>query len=310
MITDRQREQRRKSIGSSDAAVVLGLSKYRSRYDLWLEKTGRTEGFQGNESTERGEFLEDGILKWAAKRLGRKVVKPSNSFTYTTQGGCVLRAHVDGQADKYGRTYPIVEAKNMVYGDGWGKDGSEEIPVDVYVQVQHQMLCAESNEAWVARLDGRGFSLHPVDPDPEIQRAIIEQSEAFWNAYVLTDTPPPFTEANESMIQYMQRAYTTDGTETKIDDDHLRMYNHWKITEEDAKERKLFHKAKIMEQMGDAKKGLGEDFRCTMGRGGGGNRLDQSMLKQQFPDVYEACTVPSSTYHYPKITEIKKGDDK
>ena len=33
-------ERRRQSLGASDAPVIAGLSRYKSRYALWLEKTG------------------------------------------------------------------------------------------------------------------------------------------------------------------------------------------------------------------------------------------------------------------------------
>jgi len=34
-------QERRKGIGGSDAAAVLGLSKWKTPYALWLKKTGQ-----------------------------------------------------------------------------------------------------------------------------------------------------------------------------------------------------------------------------------------------------------------------------
>lgn len=39
-------EVRKGGIGSSDAAAAVGLSPYKSQLELWMEKTGRSEGFQ------------------------------------------------------------------------------------------------------------------------------------------------------------------------------------------------------------------------------------------------------------------------
>lgn len=36
-------EDRRKGIGGSDVATILGLNQYKSAYQLWLEKTGQVE---------------------------------------------------------------------------------------------------------------------------------------------------------------------------------------------------------------------------------------------------------------------------
>lgn len=34
-------EERRKSIGGSDAAAVIGMSRFASPYTVWMDKTGR-----------------------------------------------------------------------------------------------------------------------------------------------------------------------------------------------------------------------------------------------------------------------------
>ena len=34
-------EQRRKTVGGSDAAAIVGLSQYASAYTVWADKTGR-----------------------------------------------------------------------------------------------------------------------------------------------------------------------------------------------------------------------------------------------------------------------------
>lgn len=36
-------EFRKEGIGGSDAAAIVGLSKWKSPYQLWLEKTGQVE---------------------------------------------------------------------------------------------------------------------------------------------------------------------------------------------------------------------------------------------------------------------------
>lgn len=303
MITEKQKEQRRQSIGSSDAACVLGLDPYRNLYDLWLEKTGRVEGFSGNKATERGDYLEDGILRWAADRLGEKVVKPSNSFTLGR-----LRAHVDGQVGKYGRGNPIVEAKNMVQEGDWGREMTDEVPEHVFIQVQHQMVCAEAPHAYVARLSGgmgMSFSMYRVDPDPEIQRAIIEQSEAFWSMHIETDEPPPYEKASEGMIQYMQRIQR-DGSSTRISDEHMKAYHHWKQVEADAQGRMRYHKARIMEDLGEHSKGEGQMFRVNMVQVSPSMKLDTKALKEAMPEVYEKFCRESSGYSYPRVSQIKR----
>ena len=63
--------QRAKGIGSSDIPVLAGLYKHwdKSPVTLWMEKTGRSEAFQGNDRTKWGNHLEPLVLReFLAKR--------------------------------------------------------------------------------------------------------------------------------------------------------------------------------------------------------------------------------------------------
>lgn len=51
--------QRRKSIGGSDAAAIVGLSVWASPYSLWAEKTGKLPDKADNEAMRQGRDLED-----------------------------------------------------------------------------------------------------------------------------------------------------------------------------------------------------------------------------------------------------------
>ena len=62
--------ERRKSIGGSDAATILGMNPYRSRYNLWLEKTGGLfpDEICDRESVRLGNDLEEYVAT-SAKML-------------------------------------------------------------------------------------------------------------------------------------------------------------------------------------------------------------------------------------------------
>lgn len=56
-------EARKRGIGGSDAAALLGTSQYTTARQLWELKTGRREGDAGNAYTRCGQLLEDAILE-------------------------------------------------------------------------------------------------------------------------------------------------------------------------------------------------------------------------------------------------------
>ena len=63
---------RKKYIGGSDAAAIVGMSPFCSQYALWAEKTGKIPAFEGNLATEVGSYLEEFVAKKFEKESGLK----------------------------------------------------------------------------------------------------------------------------------------------------------------------------------------------------------------------------------------------
>ncbi|HRR40229.1 MAG TPA: YqaJ viral recombinase family protein [Syntrophales bacterium] len=87
-ITETQREARRKHLGSSDVAAILGVDPFKNAYDVWLEKTGKVDSSDiSSEAAEIGNALETGILNLAERRLG-KILR--NQYRSAKDSGKVL----------------------------------------------------------------------------------------------------------------------------------------------------------------------------------------------------------------------------
>ena len=55
-------EKREKYVGGSDIPTILGINKFKTQYELALEKTGiKPNEFRGNEYTQFGNILEPQI---------------------------------------------------------------------------------------------------------------------------------------------------------------------------------------------------------------------------------------------------------
>ena len=70
--------ERRKTIGGSDAAGIVGLSRYATPYTVWADKTGRLPEQEDNEAMRQGRDLEEYVAKrwarmpaWSARRPPR-----------------------------------------------------------------------------------------------------------------------------------------------------------------------------------------------------------------------------------------------
>ena len=68
---------RNSGIGGSDAAVIAGLNRWKSPYQLWLEKTGQVEpeDLSNNEYVYWGTVLEQVVADRFCELTGKKVYR-------------------------------------------------------------------------------------------------------------------------------------------------------------------------------------------------------------------------------------------
>ena len=68
-------EARREGIGGSDASIIVGLNRWKSPFQLWLEKTGKAEpeDLSDNEYVYWGKVLEEVVANRFCELTGKKV---------------------------------------------------------------------------------------------------------------------------------------------------------------------------------------------------------------------------------------------
>ena len=81
-------------IGGSDIPIIMGISPFKKRFDLLLEKAGLKENdFEGNQYTEYGNILEPKIRDYINS-------KEKLSFYEDKKVNGDIRCHVDGYNGK------------------------------------------------------------------------------------------------------------------------------------------------------------------------------------------------------------------
>lgn len=193
-----------KGIGGSDAAVVAGVSRYKSQYQLWLEKTGKVEPFQGNEATHWGNKLEDVIAEEYTQRTGRKV-RRVNSTQYHPEYDFIF-GHVDRVSVGDKRIIEVKTSLGKYRSDSdWGEAGSDSIPEAYYLQVQHYMAVMQSQvcdvAAFVSGDSGAELRIYEIQRDDKLISDLIAMEKKFWE-YVVSDTPPPVKDTRDLAVKY------------------------------------------------------------------------------------------------------------
>ncbi|MBO0477931.1 YqaJ viral recombinase family protein [Vagococcus sp. DIV0080] len=173
-------ENRREGLGGSDIATVLGLNKWHSPYQLWLEKTGQIElEFRESEPAYWGNVLEEVVANEFQERTGKKVRRRNQVFIHTDYP--FLRANID--RDVVGEN-AILECKtaNAYLAKDWEE---EEIPLAYICQVQHYMNVLNRDYAYIAVLiGGQKFIWKKIERDQELIDLITTRLIQFWTINV------------------------------------------------------------------------------------------------------------------------------
>lgn len=178
--------ERKKGIGGSDSAVVLGLSKWKNPYQLWLEKTGMVEGDEDSAAMKWGRLLEPIIRNEYKEITGREVKQPD---MIKMKDKPFIFANVDGLCDDR-----VLEIKTARTSADWGEEGTDEIPVQYYLQVQHYMWVTGKQLADVAVLIGSAdFRIYTVPAEPKLWKKMLPHYERFWHFVTAKTAPTPLT---------------------------------------------------------------------------------------------------------------------
>ena len=85
------KENREKYIGGSDIPIIMGISPFKTRYELLLEKAGlKEDDFEGNAYTEYGDMMEEKIRNFINKKYNINFVEGKHVIDD-------IRCHTDGE---------------------------------------------------------------------------------------------------------------------------------------------------------------------------------------------------------------------
>lgn len=246
---------RAQGIGASDAAAAVGLSPFKTPFQLWMEKTGRAPQVEESEAMKWGNRLQHVVGDAFAEETGR-VITPAGDWTiYEHPESPILLATLDFfQRKGAGAPQGILEAKTA----GFQKqtDWENQPPLHYVCQVQYQMLVTGLELGSIAVLiGGQKFLWADIPPDLEFQSRLRHHVEEFWRGYVQADTPPPVQAEDNEVLRYAytQRSGTlvpASGEYLNWDDQRRSAIERIKAAERERDEAEAHIKAAIGENYG------------------------------------------------------------
>ena len=191
--------ERTKYLGGSDIGAILGLSKYRSAVDVWMEKTGKTFSQKDSLPLRFGQFAEDFVAREYALATGYALVKQEKAMIHPQYA--YMQGHIDrlvieeGGAlmNAQGQARRILECKtaNPFAQSDWGEIGTDQVPLAYLVQCAwYMMLCNIDQTDLAVLFVNADFRIYAIQRDAELEQMIFERAIDFWENHVVKDLPP------------------------------------------------------------------------------------------------------------------------
>lgn len=211
-------------VSASRGAAILGLSPYKSQVEVWLEiMESKQPGFckemnytlpepLDNVAIKWGNAFEDAVLFLAEKKLNDKIIDRERLYRFD-----YLSCHIDGMYQESKNLHEGKTTSQYYYRDNFGEPGSDKIPREYQVQVQHQMILTGAEKCilsvlvfpkrqdefkieldkinpveWAVVLSEMGyFHQYEISANPGLQNIMLEHYKNFWENFVLPAKEPP-----------------------------------------------------------------------------------------------------------------------
>ena len=253
--------ERRKGIGASDIAGIMGLSRWKTAAIVCADKLGLLPEVPQNEEQRIGSKIEPFLAEMFTARTGKNAVRP-NAVRIDPECS-YIRSNLDFETDG---NIPL-EAKNTgrVWYKGadgneyrWGPDGTDDVPVEYLCQVQTQMAAVKADHGYIAVLiGGCDFRVYKILRSEKIIDAIRTEAERFWSEHVQTRNLPPHDWKHPRTAEFVATlAKATPGTRVTLPagDRVHELVRRYKLLREFhalAERHSKQVKAEILAQLGD-----------------------------------------------------------
>lgn len=291
MVDQKERQEwlvkRQSGIGGSDAPVVMGVSHWKTRTELWAEKAGLAPASTVETRAMRmGTILEPVIAdEYAERHPDETVIYPGPHEIQYHPDYSQIYSTLDRVVDR-GGCRGVLEIKTT--SERMAGHWESEPPIAVQVQVQHQLLVTGFDYGVVAVLiGGNEYKEFEVARNDHFIDYLLNDELSFWE-HVLLKTPP-HEDASPALAAAIQRLHPDDSGETVILPDEL--------IEVTRQLEELEHEAKVIENQ---QKELKARIQCAIGQATYGQLPDGTVWS------WKTQSLPERTMKATKYRVLRK----
>lgn len=280
-------DQRRKGVGGSDVAAIMGLSPYRGAYEVWAEKSGLIEApdISDKPAVMWGNILEPVIGGHYAENHPDREVRRLNAVCRSVKRPWA-QASLDYEVKDPELGWGVLEIKTAGQrSEGKWDDG---VPLFYQTQVAHYLSVTGRTFADVAVLiGGQDYREYRIMRDEDDIRAVESAVDEFWRRVQAGEEPPVDGSPGEAEALF-KRHQADDGEVWECGDmpREVADYVYYKETSDAAKAR-LEKAGNALKQLIGDRKGIScPDYVVTWPRGTK-KTFDKKRFMADHPDLYE-----------------------
>ena len=277
-------DERRKGIGGSDVAAIMGLSAYSTPYQVWLEKTrGIHDDISDKPAVMWGNILEPVVGEHYLDCQPERHVRRVNAIARSIERPWA-QASLDYEVRDPELGWGVLEIKTA----GWRResDWEEGVPVYYQTQVAHYLSVTGRPFADVAVLiAGQDYREYRVMRDEEDVATVNAAVDEFWHEYVERGVVPEVSAMDGAsvFVAHVEPGEGLVGCD-EVTADLIRRWHEAKADVEDAKERFDACSAALKEAIGD-NEGIETATGTLTWRRFERTYLDTGRLRSEQPDL-------------------------
>jgi len=253
--TDEWYAARRNWFGASEAAAVLGRSRWATPLHLYHLKRGEVEeSSEETEAQQMGKDLEPAIINVYRRKTGFQVEAPVH--TYIHADFPFIAATPDALAEDTS-TFPV-DAKSASPGVAgeFGEEFTDDLPEEYILQAQQQMLVTGTEKCdYPVLFSTRHFRIFTVHRNETLIDAIVSAETELWQR-IQDGSPPEPTWQHRETAKLVRELYNVEEGRTIELSHHATQ--HWvdyvrlgqKI--KDLEQRRATEQARVLYAMGNA----------------------------------------------------------
>lgn len=181
-------EWRKKGIGGSETAAIMGKSPFESALSVYISKTDLAEPVEMNDAMHFGNLLEPIVADEFTRRSGFQAYELHKMIRHPIYE--FMLANVDRVIYDEVMGWGILECKTANQFKQMDWEGSRT-PEHYYYQVQHYLAVTGLQFAYIACLiGGQTFRYNYIERDEAVIEQIFEGVTDFWFNHVLPEVMP------------------------------------------------------------------------------------------------------------------------